>query len=89
MVLSVLLLLLLLLLHLLKPVLLGLLDLALFTGLIRVLLLHVYIKRTGQGGQINLLTGMTRAAKVFPLTTLLSYMMFWGATLLKMAVSSK
>ena len=31
---------------------------------------------------VDLLTGMTRAAKVLPRTTLLSYMMFCGATLL-------
>lgn len=82
------LLLLLLLLHLLESVLLRLLDLALPASLLGVWLLHVYIDSRSRV-QIDLLTGMTRAAKVFPRTTLLSYMMFWGATLLKMAVNSE
>ena len=34
----------------------------------------------------NLLTGITRAANVLPLTTLRSYMIFWGATLLKQKI---
>ena len=32
---------------------------------------------------LDLLTGITRAANVFPLTTRRSYIMFWGATFLE------
>lgn len=48
-------------------------------GLDRVACLLKVVRDRG----LHLLTGMTRAAKVFPLTTLRSYIMFWGATLLQ------
>jgi hypothetical protein len=74
-------LLLLLLLHLLKPVLLGDLLQLLATDCFWVRL-HIYATQL-IWMKLYLLTGITSAAKVLPLTTRRSYMMFWGAILLK------